>query len=150
MKRSGISPVSGERACKLQSDLKEKVREVFMAARYLYPTGETVQRQLNSRVYESDEWSRVPGYVQSYIHGYIDACRDGQQRDLVWVKMVDGKLLTSVEVDDLTDSEKQEGKHLSPDYLSPWQRVDTDLCRFVWKGDTGKPILNKPFDQKFR
>lgn len=150
MKRSGTSPVSGERACKIQSDLKDKVREVFMSARYLFLSGETIQRQLNHRVYESDEWSRVPGYVQSYIHGYIDACRDGQQRDLVWVKMVDGKLLTSYEVDALTAKEKEEKKDLTPDYLSPWQRVDTDLCRFVWKDEAGKPLLNKPFDQKFR
>ena len=77
--------------------------------------------------------------------------RDNLYRDhLLWVLSVDGKLMTSEEVDQKTIEEK--GTKMSEEefYRSPWSRINGDLCRHVWTYKDGQPMYDKPFDRRFK
>lgn len=182
-KKSGIS---GNRAYKIQCKLVERVADIYSCARMFYYTHEQIREQV-SKMYDCSDWKRAPTYVNSYVQGYMQARRDDMwQHQFVWLLSCDGKLMTSKEVDVLTEKEKEDkcsafiamceesvrlyakvggscrhpptreeymrdfSKHQPSDYKSPWQRVNGELSRHVWKDSAGNPLRDKPCDEKFR
>ena len=141
-------------------------------------TGDDITDRLRTRVYESGEYLRLPTWAKSHIAGYCEAKREEVWKyHLVWVMMLDGKLRTSEEVDELTRQEaailhagyvgecirlnKQPatlekfassiGHFIQSNYMSPWQRIVTtkpNKSRYVWKNVQG-PLYSKPYDRKF-
>lgn len=146
-KKSGIS---SKRAYELQTALVSRVGDTFSYAVHFQLTYEQIGARLQEFVYNTPEWERLPIARRSYILGYCQAKRDDLYRHhFTWVLSCDGKLMTSKEVDALTAAEKAAGKDTSPDYRSPWSRIDSDQSRHVWVKD-GKPLLDKSIDARFR
>src|SRR6478736_186065 len=131
-----VSRVSSDRAAKLQRQWCDAVSAIYRDAAAMHLTHAEVLSRFTERVTDMPEWRRVPRYVQTYVLGYRDACMQAMWRSVVWMKSVDGKLLSTEEVDALSASETGDGP-------SPWQRCDTEASCFVWRGADGQPIRDR-------
>lgn len=139
--------MTSDRSFRIQETLKERLTEVFFIATTIYWTHEHITEECVKRVWNSEELRRAPNYVRSYLQGYADAKRAEHIKKLVWMKSVDGMLLTTSDVNALTQWESLSWDKLE---LTPWQRVDESLSRHVYVSCQGEGILvNKPYDQKF-
>jgi hypothetical protein len=146
----GRSGISIDRALRLREKLKLRAGDIFSRAIMFKWSHEDIQEE-TIKLHASNEWKRSPGWVQSYLRGYIDARRDNIYRDnLMWVLSLDDKLVTSREVDTATKDEQELGITKCTSYRTPWQRVDGEKSRHVWKDSEGQPMLDKPYDAKWR
>jgi hypothetical protein len=73
----------------------------------------------------------------------------------MWVLSVDGKLMTSKQVDELTRTENDANRATpntfpTKEYRSPWSRVDSEKSQHVWIGKDGAPMYDKPFSRRFQ
>lgn len=69
-----------------------------------------------------------------------------QRNHLVWLKSVDGNLLTTAELDELARKEKAAFlKSTLPGVAvrSPWERVNGNASHYVWKNADGTPMRDK-------
>lgn len=147
------SGISSERAYRIQRKLIDIVADIYSAAIIFKSTHDDILNNLTKRVYKTVEWKKAPSYVQSYVLGYLEARRSEINRyHLAWVLSCDGKLMTNKEVDELTAAERGIGYEdvVVHDGPTPWGRIDNDLSRHVWTDAHGNPMLDKPFDRKFK
>lgn len=134
---------------RLQSGLKERVNYVFDSAIRNHHTWQKINVDLLA-IYSSEAWAKVSENTREYFRGYIDARRhDIDHNHTVWIKSLGGHLVTTREIERLTGYELTLSRSKHIDYRSPWQRVNNDLSRFVWKDADGKPLLDKPLEAKF-
>jgi hypothetical protein len=157
-KRSGIT---AKRAFNLQCKLVERADDLYSRAYWYCSTHEQIVESEQRKLWHSKEWARVPSYVHSYVEGYVAAKREELYRHhLYWMVWLDGKLVTSKEVDERT---KEEHKlildrcnadcqdYAEPaGYRSPWSRIDSEQSRHVWVDNAGNPLPDKPFDGKWK
>lgn len=146
-KRSGIS---GNRAYKLKSRLVSRIADIYANAVHFKLTHDEISQKVREIMNDVD-YKRLPTHAKEYIQGYWQAKRDEVYRyHITWVLSLDGNLLTSKEVDSITMLEKSLNLSVSPDYKSPWSRINGDLSRHVWKDANGAPLRDKSFDVRFR
>jgi len=139
--------VYGNRAYRLMQGLLNNLDSIYNLAKHFKWSHEEIMEQTALKVYNA-EHHRLPAFERGQIYGYHQALRNQLWNQMFWLLSVDGKLLTSKEVDALTALEN-EGPH-QPDYRSPWSRVNSDLSRHVWADDQGQSLRDKSFDRKFR
>lgn len=144
-KTKSSSRLSGQRAYKLMHVLRRRINDVFNTAIQLHQTHEHIGDRIKNQLHDSPEFARLPNTCKEYLFGYLHAKHDNVWHLCIWMKSIDGKLLTTREVDELSRVEKSEGLDKDPEYKSPWHRVDSDLSCFVWKDEQGKPLPDKPF-----
>lgn len=166
-KKSGISEA---RASRIQDVLKSRLLDIFSKAKHFKFTDDELRNAVINDVLHSHEGKLAPRYVLAYLHGVWDCLRDDVwYRHLAWMLYLDGKLMTNKEVDEVTRQEKEElhrdyavannieirssereSNYIPADYKSPWSRIDSDKSRHVWLDENKKPMLDKPFQAKFR
>lgn len=143
-KRNGITI---ERAVKLKSTYLLRLQDLFSAHIFYRSTHQTIIKAINESIFEQLKFKRAPRWLVEYLRGYRDARLDSIQREhVVWMNDVDGRLMTTKEVDQLTSSEAASGVALADNYKSPWQRACNGQGQFVWLDKaTGLPMINKPY-----
>lgn len=151
--------ITVQRAYKLQEKLTARIKDLMSQARHFHLTNEDIiDNMVQVRIHP--DYHRAPRYVHAYCEGVYRTLReDIYNNRLMWVLSLDGKLVSSKEVDDLTLWEKEhfpiasKSCNVFPNgssgYKSPWSRINNDLSRHVWKDVEGKPLLDKPFDARF-
>jgi hypothetical protein len=149
--RSGIS---SDRAYRIQRKMESHLWDIYSQTVMFQRTHEQMSLQVSQQVYSSSNLQKAPAYVHSFLQGMLEVMRSNIYREhLVWALSIDGKLMTSKEVDQLTAQEKKEqdlcGIPFNWEYKSPWSRVDGDKCRHVWKKADGTPAYDRPYDGKF-
>lgn len=156
--------ISGDRAFNASRHYIRVLGEIYNSAIMLKLTQEWIRDRVRERVTDTSDYRRLPLHYRYYVDGYHEARRGEIERiHLVWIKWVDGKLMTSDEVQALADEEDLEFRVVRgvryrigapdvpvTDYRSPWARVDMAKSRHVWKDDTGNAMKDKPFEAKFR
>lgn len=146
-KRSGISI---NYALRLKDKLKVRAMDIFSRAISFKLSHEEIQTYV-MELQSTKEWKRSPTWVKEYVRGYMDARRDDIYRyHMVWMLWLDNKLVTKVGVDTATKDEQELGLTHCTSYRSPWQRVDGDRSRHVWKDAEGNPMMDKSYDAKWR
>ncbi len=138
--------ISGERAFRIQERAVSLLGDSFSQAWACKSTWKDLTDR-NRAIYQSPEVLKAPERVRSYLRGYEKARHDDIYRTkLIWLLWCDDRLLTSTEVDALTEYEKARGLPTLPNYKSPWSRIDSDKSRHVWKDTkTGKPLPDRPY-----
>lgn len=145
--------MSLDRAIRLQSEFLQSAQDVMSNCIYFKLTHDDILEHLNARIFSRPEWKKVPAYVQAYINGWLRCKYDSiYLQHLIWMKSVDGNLLTTKEMYELCNKESIpfEVANSAEGYKTPWARCDTDLCRHVWKDENGNPLVNKPYDRRFQ
>ena len=154
-KRSGIS---SDRAYRIQRAMISRVSDIYSSHVHFHTTYEDVAEELRSTVHNSQELALCPERVRAYIDGYCEALRNNiWNTKVMWVLSVDGKLMTSKQVDELTRTARAENdaNRATPntfptkEYRSPWSRVDVEKSQHVWIGKDGAPMYDKPFSHRF-
>lgn len=150
MKAEGKGKVSGTPAYNLARKLISRLSDTYGQARHFQFTHDEIVELVRDKV-KNDQFARLPAYWQGYIEGMYECQRDRLFREcLMWMLSCDGRLMTSKEVDALTELEVQAKLHLDPEYRSPWSRIDSGLSRHVWVDKEGNPLREKPFERKFK
>src|SRR5271167_4030125 len=111
-KRSGIS---GDRAYRIKQKLVQRLKDIVSNGMHFKLTHDEVCEQVRERVMGDSDWQKAPAYVHTYIQGVWDTKRDEMYRyHITWVLSLDGKLVSSEEVDELTKKEFAElyAKHV--------------------------------------
>ena len=116
----------------------DATRAIFRDAKQYHLSHSEILARFTERVTESPDWKRVPAYVQAYVFGYRDACMASVWNSVVWLKSIDGQLLTTEEVEAMCKAENG----LWP---TPWARCDTDASCYVWRDANGQPIRDRRF-----
>jgi hypothetical protein len=146
-KRSGITL---DRALTIQHKMQVRVADIYEAAIVMYMTSEQISERVRE-VFADKTYDKAPTWVISYVQGYSAARKDAIYRyHLVWVMWLDGRLCTRGEVDQATEEELEAGEDRSPHYRSPWQRIESDKSRHVWKDKNDQPLYDMPYDGKWR
>ena len=137
--------VYGDQAYKLKRKLISALCDVYARARHFRMTHDELSEGLRESVYEPAQ--RLGAAERAYIDGYAEAKRAEVWRSQVmWMLSVDGRLMTSKEVDALTREEATRFDPRDPAYKSPWSRVDNNKSCHVWVDmRTGEPLRDKPF-----
>jgi hypothetical protein len=151
-----------DRQYKTQRALLMRLQSIYCAAIQLKQTADHISDQTCKLVFHSQEAKTITRSQLEYLHGYNEAKRhDLYQNHLIWMMWVDSKLMSSKDISRLEKNEAMmfqiavngivlnTGNKPDIDYISPWRRVNGDLCRHVWKDANGNPLPNKPFDAKF-
>lgn len=126
-----------------------RLQNIYCLAIQLKLTSEHISDQVCKMVFHSAEAKTITKSQLEYLHGYHEAKRhEIYQHCLIWMLHLDGELMTSHVVHALAQYEESTAFG-RPNHISPWNRVNMDLCRHVWRDNKGNPILNKPFDAKF-
>jgi hypothetical protein len=142
--------ISGERAHRLQRKFISRIDDIYHGSINCKLTYDEIREKIEKEVTGTSEWERVPEYVRAYINGYCEArLNELHQYHLVWVLSCDGLLMTSNEVNALTKSEEDIGINIVPNYSSPWNRIDSQKSRYIWKDANGLMLLEKPFSRRF-
>lgn len=143
-KRSGISV---DRTYRIQTKIMARVKDIYSRAIFYNLTYESISDEL-AKVYNDPQLKLTPAYVKHHIFGYCEAKREEiYHHHVQWMLWLDGKLVTSEEVNSITKSEKPISS--DRDYRTPWQRVDNEKSRHVWLKN-GVPQLDRPLDRKFQ
>jgi hypothetical protein len=101
---------------------------------------------VHQRTTNSEDYPRMVGLDQSFVDGYYRARWNQLWREhAAWLMCCDNRLMTSKEIDALTDAELLTEVSKEPDYKSPWARIDGNRSRHVWKDPNGTPLRDKPF-----
>lgn len=148
--RSSGSGISLDYSLRLQKTLTDRAADIMSRAYSFKLTHEEISESV-VQLRQSREWKRAPHWVKSYIEGYLHARRDEIYRHhMAWMLSLNGKLVSSKMVDTTTKDEVELGIHKNIGYQTPWARVDGEKSRHVWKDADGQPMLDKPYDQKWR
>lgn len=156
--------LTGDRAFKASRYYIGVIGEIYSGATMMKLTQEWIRDRMKERVYDTEDYRRLTLHYRYYVDGYHEGRKGEIERcHLVWIHYVDGKLLTSDEVQALSNEEAKEfrvdrgvryriGNPFLPvtDYKSPFARADHALSRHVWKDERGNPMKDKPFEVKFR
>ena len=109
------------------------VQDCYSRACSFKSTHAQILQDLATRVWANPKYKRLPAWAKSEVSGYHRAKMDALYRyELEWRVSLDGELRLSKEVDLLT---KFEAVKTNRPEKTPWQRVDPDEGRFVWKSD---------------
>jgi hypothetical protein len=137
--------MSVDRSYRIQQQFKTSTLDIFRTAIRLRQTHDIILKNISDRIYGDPLWAKVPDRVRAYIRGIMDARFDDMWSRLVWLKSIDGKLLTTKEVDALTAKEAKLKKSKANNYRSPWGRCDGQTSAYVWKDEAGNPLRDKPY-----
>ena len=108
-----------ETSVKYTSNLKTVISSSFSAATIYHMTHEDLLDWLNDRLYQREDYQRLPRWAKSQLGGFMDAKRDEVYKHyLKWQVRLDGELIDGKDV--------PKGR---------WSEVETGS--FVWI-DTGK------------
>lgn len=142
-KRSGLS---SDRAFKLQRKLESRLTHIISNAAHFKRPFDEISEKVHAEVFNQADFNRLPAYSKGYIKGIYDATKANLWTKTAWVLSIDGKLLTSKDVEELYQQEKAipGNNSTNPEYRSPWARVDQDLSRHVWMDEKGNPLLDRP------
>ena len=136
---------SSSQSLKLKMILAEQLHEVFSRAIREHHTHEYIMEHVLIVLANK----KLPRHAKEYLQGICDTMRwTIYSHHLIWLKMLDGELRTTEEVEALTIRESVAAYTVG--YRSPWARVDSDQSRHVWKDEHGQPLRDKPYDAKFR
>lgn len=136
----------GDRNYHIAQQLMGRVRDALSIGIQFQQTIDKIGQNMRGGVIDTQDFARLTIYYQGMVEGYRRSAWESLWKHAYWMLSCDGKLMTSKEVDALTEAEKDISKEES--YQSPWSRIDNDQSRHVWKAPDGSPMRDKPFTEK--